>query len=28
VLGYDQQKFIGTRAIKSIVESIRELDHH
>ena len=28
VLGYDQQKFISTRAIKSIVESIRELDHH
>ena len=27
VLGYDQQKFISTRAIKSIVESIRELDH-
>ena len=28
VLGYDQQKFISTRAIKSIVESIRELAHH
>ena len=28
VLGYDQQKFISTRAIKSIVESIRELVHH
>ena len=28
VLGYDQQKFISTRAIKSIVESIRELDHY
>jgi len=28
VLGYDQQKFISTRAIESIVESIRELDHH
>jgi len=28
VLGYDQQKFISTRAIKSIVESISELDHH
>ena len=26
VLGYDQQKFISTRAIKSIVESIRELN--
>jgi len=28
VLGYDQQKFISTRAIKSIVESIRELDFY
>jgi len=28
VLGYDQQNFISTRAIKSIVESIRELDPH
>ena len=28
VLGYDQQKFISTRAIESIVKSIRELDHH
>jgi len=28
VLGYDQQKFISTRAIKSIVKSIRELDQH
>jgi hypothetical protein len=28
VLGYDQQKFISTRAIKSIVESIRELDYY
>ena len=28
VLGYDQQKFISTRAIESIVKSIRELDNH
>jgi len=28
ILGYDQQKFISTRAVKSIVESIRKIDHY
>jgi hypothetical protein len=28
VLGYDQQKFISTRAIKSIIKSIRELNQN
>ena len=28
VLGYDQQKFLSARTVKSIVKSIRELDHH
>lgn len=28
VLGYDQQKFISTRAIKSIVKSIRKLENY
>ncbi len=28
VLGYDQQKFVSTRAIQSIVRSIRELENH
>ena len=27
ILGYDQQKFISTRAVKSIVDSIRKIDH-